>query len=143
MFWRRRKQSPVASHLFDPTSVDLISSNKAGAVTLFIVQDEPWLDSPAELESLLAKLRNYVAFATDGGLTARYPDASGQPWRIVIDTFTGPPGDRTLDALRSLGDELGGALILHEMNPPASPSVGPRTVRARRLSRNGDENIEL
>jgi hypothetical protein len=143
MFWRRRKQEPATSQLFDPTSVDLITSDRSGVVTLYVVQDEPWLDSPEELESLLAKIRNYVAFATDGRLAARYPAGDGRQWRIMIDTYTGPPGDRTLEALRSLADELEGALILHELHPPTSAGVGPRTVRARRLCRGGDEDIEL
>jgi len=114
----------------------------AGEAKLYVVQDQPWSGSDAETRSLEQKLRNYVTFARDGQMHKMYPKLRGQEWRIVIDTYVGPPDAKCWARLSTLGDEirdLGGDLILHELTIPVPPETVPETVRARRLGRQWPE----
>jgi hypothetical protein len=141
MVFRRKQQTPPPapqqqSSLFDPTKIDVISKKKNGDARLFIVQDQPWTGSDAEIESLELKVRYYVSFATGGALVALEPQFSGRPWAIVLDAYTGRPDVRTLEVLNRLGEVVGqhgGALVLHEMLPPVPPERVPTTVNVTRL----------
>jgi hypothetical protein len=143
MIFRRKQATPQParqqpSSLFDPTKVDLISKKKNGDARLFIVQDQPWTGSDAEIESLELKVRYYVSFAVGGTLVALEPQFRGRPWAIVVDTYTGRPDVRTLDSLNRLGEVVGqhgGALVLHELLPPVPPERVPATVSVTWLGR--------
>jgi len=96
MIFRRKQPIPRTapqppSSLFDPTKVDMISKKSNGDARLFIIQDQPWTGSDAEIESLEQKVHYYVSFAAGGALVALEPQFSGRPWAIVLDTYTGRP----------------------------------------------------
>lgn len=77
--------------------------------------DKPWTGSDAQLESLQAKVQTYVAFALDGELAERFPEAIGKPWRIVVNCLAGEPDSRTAQVLDVLGTRLpdhGGSLLV-------------------------------
>jgi hypothetical protein len=147
VFWKRREQAKEPStSLFDPTKIDLISASPEGVVSLLIVQDQPWANTPDELQSLLQKLDNYVHFVVTGALATRDPSLARASWRILIDTYAGAPHDATIRALRERADALPAdalGLILHELEPPMPPATSPKSVRARRLSAKGDEDVML
>ena len=120
--------------------------NQSGAVALLIIQDQPWTNTSDELDSLVNKVQNYVQFVTSGGLAAHDSRLANAPWRIVPDTHTGAPAEATLNALRKLADQLpDGAegVFIHERDMPVPPEKLPKTIRARRLSGDGDETVEL
>jgi hypothetical protein len=107
VFWKRREQAKEPStSLFDPTKIDLISASPEGVVSLLIVQDQPWANTPDELRSLLQKLDNYVHFVVTGALATRDPSLTKAPWKILIDTHAGAPHDATIRALRERADAL-------------------------------------
>jgi hypothetical protein len=137
----RRGQSPSQS-LFDPEKIDLVTQDPSGGANLYVVQDQPWIDSEAETESLEQKLRTYANFALEGQMHRMYPNLRGQPWKIVLDTYVGPPPAECWERLSALGDamrDLGGDLIVHEMAIPEPPETIPRTIRARRVGRQWPE----
>ena len=101
--------------MFDPTKLDLITGSQTGAARLFIVQDQPWTGSTAEIESLQSKIETFLDFVVDGRMAQTYPQFDAMPWAIVIDTYTGP-------------------LVLHELRPPDASSGIPTTVRVTRLA---------
>src|SRR5437868_14597680 len=103
---RRRKADPVAANDFNAKKIDLITQEPGGTCRLYILQDEPWTETDDEIATLREKIENYAAFVMSGQLTTRYPQLAGQPWRIVVDTYTGAPGDATLHALREAGTTL-------------------------------------
>jgi hypothetical protein len=70
------------------------------------------------------------------------PELRGEPWRIFIDTYVGPPPTQCWERLSALGDairDLGGDLIVHEMTVPVPPATVPETVQARRVGRGWPE----
>src|SRR5829696_5385370 len=144
----RRRQSPSQS-LFDPEKIDLVTQDPSGGANLYVVQDQLWIGSEAESESLEQKLRTYANFALEGQMHELYPELRGQPWRIVLDTYVAPPPAECWERLSAFGDvirDLGGDLIIHEMTmslprrchrrsvlggsdvsgPTASPSISER-----------------
>jgi len=147
VIWRRKRApEPDPSSLFDPGRIDLITQSASGVVSLFIIQDQPWSNHPKELESLVHKVENYVRHVTGGDLTKQHPQLAGRPWRIVIDTYFGVPGDATLKELRRQARTLpSGAdgIVLHELEPPTGSGATPRSVRAQRLDEEGDERVTL
>ena len=133
----RRRQSRSQS-LFDPEKIDLVTQDPSGGANLYVVQDQPWVDSEAETDSLEQKLRTYANFALEGQMHELYPELRGQPWKIVLDTYVGPPPAECWERLSAFGDvirDLGGDLIVHEMTIPDSPETVPQTIRARRVGR--------
>jgi hypothetical protein len=137
----RRRQSPPQS-LFDPGKIDLVTQDPSGGANLYVVQDQPWIGSEEEAESLEQKLRTYVNFAREGQMQDMYPELRGQPWRIFIDTYVGPPPAECWEQLSALGDvirDLGGDLSVHEMAIPEPPETVPPTIRARRVGRQWPE----
>lgn len=133
----RRRQSPSQS-LFDPEKIDLVTQDPSGGANLYVVQDQLWIGSEAESESLEQKLRTYANFALEGQMHELYPELRGQPWKIILDTYVGPPPAECWERLSAFGDvirDLGGDLIVHEMTIPDSPETVPQTIRARRVGR--------
>jgi hypothetical protein len=127
---------------FDPEKVDLVTQDSSGGANLYVVQDRPWIGSEAEAESLEQKLHNYVNFAREGQMHETYPELRGQPWKILIDTYVGPPPAECWERLSVLGDVIrdrGGDLIVHEMAIPEPPETVPPTIRARRVGRQWPE----
>jgi hypothetical protein len=72
--------------LFDPEKIDLVTQDPSGGANLYVVQDQPWIDSEAESESLERKLRTYANFALEGQMHEMYPELRGQSWKIILDT---------------------------------------------------------
>ena len=137
---RRRQSAPQS--LFDPEKIDLVTQDPSGGANLYVVQDQPWIDSEAETESLEQKLRTYANFALEGQMHQMYPELRGQPWKIFIDTYVGPPPADCWEQLSAMGDvirDLGGDLIVHEMAIPEPPETVPPTIRARRVGRRWPE----
>jgi uncharacterized protein DUF6572 len=122
--------------LFDPEKVDLVTQDPCGEANLYVIQDQPWIDSEAETRSLEEKLRTYVSFALEGQMYEMYPELHGQPWKIMLDTYVGPPPAACWKRLSALGDgirDVGGDLIVHEMAVPEPPETVPPTLRVRRV----------
>jgi hypothetical protein len=92
---------------FDPTKVDLVGASAEGVLQLFIVQDQPWSGSDAQLTSLQEKVQTYVSYALDGQLERDYPEVVGKPWQIVIHSQVGQPDERTQYVLTALNARLG------------------------------------
>src|SRR6188472_2287294 len=137
---RRRQSTPQS--LFDPEKIDLVTQDPSGGANLYVVQDQPWIDTKAESESLERKLRTYANFALEGQMHEMYPELRDQPWKIILDTYVGPPPAECWERLSALGDvirELGGDLIVHEMAIPEPPDTVPATIRARRVGRQWPE----
>ena len=137
----RRRQTPAQS-LFDPEKIDLVTQDPSGGANLYLVQDQPWIGSEAETASLEQKLRTYASFALEGQMDERYPQLRGRPWKIILDTYVGPPPADCWERLSALGDvirDLGGDLIVHEMAIPEPPETVPPTIRARRVGRRWPE----
>lgn len=145
-FWRRQSNPPQS--LFNPEKLDLVTQGQAGEANLYVIQDQPWIGSAAEIESLEQKLRTYVTFALDGQMHELYPELRGQEWRIIIDSYVGPPDERCWARLSILGDEIrdrGGDLILQELTVPIPPESVPHTERVRRVGSDWPEGepVEL
>src|SRR3954471_16451904 len=137
----RRRQSPSQS-LFDPEKIDLVTQDASGLANLYVVQDQPWIAGEAETESLEQKLRTYASFALEGQMHRMYPELRGRPWKIILDTYVGPPPAACWERLSALGDaicDLGGDLIVHEMAIPEPPETIPPTIRTRRVGRRWPE----
>jgi hypothetical protein len=114
-FKRKRAETAASdSGDFDPAKIDLVAvSPNRDSVNLYIVVDSAWTGSDAQIRSLLEKIHNYVGFAVDGQLAARYPDVAGLPWTIVIDSHVGPPDAATQHELSRLDEPIrnyGGSL---------------------------------
>jgi uncharacterized protein DUF6572 len=138
--FRRRESLPQS--LLDPEKIDLVTQDSSGGANLYVVQDQPWIGSEAETESLEQKLRTYANFALEGQMHEMYPELRGQPWKIILDTYAGPPPKECRERLSALGDvirDLGGDLIVHEMAIPEPPETVPPTIRAWRVGRKWPE----
>ena len=78
----------------DAETVDLIAEDPGhGQVALIMVETRPWEGSEQQVDQLLAKLNNYVAFALDGELLEKVPDVAGKSLRIQLDCESAPPAD--------------------------------------------------
>jgi hypothetical protein len=99
--------------LFNAAKIDVVALSADGTVELYIVQDHPWTGSDAQLNSLQAKVHNYVGYALDGQLATDYPETVNKPWQIVVHCQTGAPDDRAQYVLTELAKRLrpyGGSL---------------------------------
>ena len=100
MLRRKAKGETASDVLFDPTTVDIVSSAPDGTSTeLHIVADAPWTGSDAQIRSLQDKIHAYVQFAVDGQMAQLYPELATMPWRIVIRCLSGRPDVRTAEVL--------------------------------------------
>ncbi len=115
---RRKRDDTQQDVLFDSTRIDVVSVTADGStVELYIVADALWTGSDEQIRSLQEKIHNYVVFATDGRLAATYAEATGLPWRIVLDCQSGTPDERTADVLaRTAGpvQRYGGELVVKD-----------------------------
>jgi hypothetical protein len=106
--------SSASTDAFAVEKIDLVAVSPDGStVILYIVQDGTWTDSDTELETLQAKINNYVAFAVDGQMTRTNPELLGLPWKIEVVCQTGAPHPRAqaaLDRAAQLLPEYGGSL---------------------------------
>jgi hypothetical protein len=153
-FRRRRHQAhqsvptnpfDPANSLFNPNKLDLVATS-ASAVNLYIIQDQAWIGTDAEIQSLQQKIHNYVAYARDGQMANQYPQSVGKPWRIVIDSYVGEPNQTTLDILQGIGDAVrgySGDLILHLLKPPPVGEKMPTSLRAIRMGTGPDGGVEV
>jgi hypothetical protein len=73
--------------------IDLITRAKNGTFVLVLVQRKKWTASDAQLRGLQKRFNEYAAFALDGELTKRYPEAEGKRVKIRLDIEHAP--DRT------------------------------------------------
>jgi hypothetical protein len=64
--------------LADPDEIDLIAEDTDGSALLSIVQTGPWAANRSELDSLKRKLANYLRFALEGQMVAKYPILQGR-----------------------------------------------------------------
>jgi hypothetical protein len=143
---RLRKRPSAPESLFDPQKIDLVAQDRDGSATLYAVADLAWSGSEAETASLEQKLVNYVEFALGGQMHEQYPELRDAPWRIVVDTYVGPPGAECWERLSALGDairERGGDLIVRELAVPEPPETVPPTTRARRVGREWPDGIPV
>jgi hypothetical protein len=95
----------------NPGTIDDVSVEPDGSVTLRLVQDWEWDESDHLLLLLQEKLFNYLAFVADGELARAHP---GQRWRVAVDCRT-EPDQRTHELLRAAAEQfgaLGGTLVV-------------------------------
>ena len=71
-----------------PQIVDLITRAKDGTFCLIIAETDAVTGE--RVLALQEKLKNYLAFAKDGQLMAKYPEAKGTPVRIRVDLYAEP-----------------------------------------------------
>jgi hypothetical protein len=110
------------SQLDKPDVIDLVSLNAAGdEVTVSIVATRPWDAQGSEALKLQAKLKNTVAFATDGQLTRMYPDTAGTRVRVNIDSQypLGETETRLVDLARTHWCEPEGISLTWSCRDPA------------------------
>jgi hypothetical protein len=67
----------------DPTSVDIVSTDKAGRVVLTITDETSWRHE-GHLLKLQEKVNAYLRFIESGELESNYPKAKGKPIGIRI-----------------------------------------------------------
>jgi|SRR3954463_5229195 len=68
-----------------PQIVDLITREKDGTFCLIVAETDAVTGE--RVLALQEKLKNYLAFAKDGQLLAKYPEAKGAPVRIRVDLY--------------------------------------------------------
>jgi uncharacterized protein DUF6572 len=85
------------SGLQHPQIVDLITRAKDGTFRLIIAETDAVAGE--RILALQEKLKNYLSFAKDGPLVAKYPEAKGAPIRIRVDLYAQPDA-LTLEFLR-------------------------------------------
>jgi hypothetical protein len=80
-----------------PHIVDLVTRAKDGTFCLIVAETDAVTGE--RVLALQEKLKNYLAFAKDGQLVAKYPEAKGAPVRIRVDLYAQPDA-LTLEFLR-------------------------------------------
>ena len=70
--------------------IDLITKTKNGVFVLVLIQRRKWTGSDAQLGALQQRLNEYAAFALDGELAKRYPEAKGKRVKIRLDIEHAP-----------------------------------------------------
>ncbi len=85
----------------DAETVDLIAEDADHRqVALIMVEARPWEGSEEQVDQLMTKLNRYVAFALDGELLEKVPEAAGKSLRVQLDCAS-PPPDELMDTVRS------------------------------------------
>ncbi len=83
--------------LESPDEIDLIAEDEDGRALLSIVQTGPWPRGRYAREGLELKVRNYLRFALEGQMIAKYPILRDRP--VVIElTYDEPPPQAVLDS---------------------------------------------
>ena len=76
--------------LESPDEIDLIAEDEDGRALLSIVQTGPWPSGRFVRPGLELKVSNYLRFALDGQMVAKYPVLKDRP--VVIElTYDEPP----------------------------------------------------
>ena len=65
-------------------------NERAGTVTLVMVERRPWDGSQRQLFQLQEKLNAYLSFALDGEMAAEYPALAALPLRLQLDCAEPP-----------------------------------------------------
>ena len=71
-----------------PQIVDLVTQEKDGTVRLILAEVDPIKGD--RVLALQEKLKNYLAFASDGQLAKTYPHTQGAAVRIRVDLYAQP-----------------------------------------------------
>src|SRR2546423_6598125 len=71
-----------------PETVDLVTQEKDGTVRLIVAETEAITGD--RVLALQEKLKNYLSFASDGQLLAKYPNTRGASVRIRVDLYAQP-----------------------------------------------------
>ena len=83
--------------LESPDEIDLIAQDEDGRALLSIVQTGPWPTGRFVVKGLELKVRNYLRFALEGQMIAKYPVLKDRP--VVIElTYDEPPPKPISDA---------------------------------------------
>lgn len=83
--------------LESPDEIDLIAQDEDGRALLSIVQTGPWPKGRFVVKGLDLKVRNYLRFALEGQMVAKYPVLKDTP--VVIElTYDEPPPKTISDA---------------------------------------------
>jgi hypothetical protein len=83
--------------LESPDEIDLIAQDEDGRALLSIVQTGPWPSGRHVRAGLELKVANYLRFALEGQMVAKYPVLDGRP--VVIElTYDEPPPKPILDS---------------------------------------------
>jgi hypothetical protein len=85
-----------------PCSVDLVTNGDEFAV-LILIETRPLVNRDAL--ALQEKLNNYLSFALDGGLAAKFPACAGKPACIRVDLYS-QPDEFILEFLRKFASFL-------------------------------------
>ncbi len=76
--------------LESPDEIDLIAEDEDGRALLSIVQTGPWPQGRYVRTGLELKVKNYLRFALEGQMVAKYPMLKDRP--VVIElTYDEPP----------------------------------------------------
>jgi len=83
--------------LESPDEIDLIAEDEDGRALLSIVQTGPWPKGRFVRDGLELKVRNYLRFALEGQMVAKYPILKDRP--VVIElTYDQQPPKPILDS---------------------------------------------
>jgi hypothetical protein len=82
--------------LESPDEIDLIAEDEDGRALLSIVQTGPWPSGRFVRDGLELKVSNYLRFALEGQMIAKYPVLRDRP--VVVElTYDEPPPKAILD----------------------------------------------
>jgi hypothetical protein len=83
--------------LESPDEIDLIAEDEDGRALLSIVQTGPWPKGRYVVQGLEIKVKNYLRFALDGQMVAKYPTLRDKP--VVVElTYDELPPKAIVDA---------------------------------------------
>lgn len=77
--------------LESPDEIDLIAEDEDGRALLSIVQTGPWPKGKFVTKGLELKVRNYLRFALEGQMVAKYPVLKDRPVVIELTYDEVPP----------------------------------------------------
>lgn len=86
--------------------IDVITfEERAGQVTLGMIEGRTWSGSDLQLFQLQEKLNAYLSFALDGEMAEAYPQFLGKSVRLEIECIA-PPDARTLGFLSVVREQI-------------------------------------
>jgi hypothetical protein len=107
------------ANVIDAMGIDEAS----GRVVLVIRHEEAWDGSDRQLFLLQEKLNAYLSFALDGEMAEAYPDFTGRPMGLRIDSAT-PPDPRTLHLLGHVRQQIAFQDITLELGAEPASNCG-------------------